>query len=307
MGTQDKNSAVRPLEVVNLSKLYGTYKALDEVSFHMEPGEVFGLLGPNGAGKTSLIQILTTLSRPSSGLAKVFGVDVTGPSREAKPFIGYVPQEIVSHGFFNVEEVLEFHSGYYGISNNKKQIDFLLERLGLVEHRNKRVRQLSGGMKRRLLIAKALVHKPRLLLLDEPTAGVDIELRTSLWSFVRELNRDGLAVLLTTHYLEEAETLCSRVGVIHKGKLIKIDKTQALIQSLTCREIHLKISGDPSNIHHPLLASHEGGELIFRVPNRVVVGDLIREIGLAPERLLDVRVREGSLEDAFVHLLKEVK
>jgi ABC-2 type transport system ATP-binding protein len=307
MGVIANNSAARPLEISNLTKRYDQFVALDSVTFHMEPGEVFGLIGPNGAGKTSLIQILTTLNTPSSGTAKVFGIDVTSAGRQSKPLIGYVPQETVSHGFFNVEEVLQFHSGYYGISNNKKQIDFLLERLSLADHRTKRVRQLSGGMKRRLLIAKALVHKPRLLLLDEPTAGVDIELRTSLWAFVRELNKEGVAVLLTTHYLEEAESLCGRVGLIHKGKLIKIDKTQNLVQSLTSREIHLRVSGDLGSIQHPLLASRDGEDLIFRVPNQVVVGDLIREIKLAPERLLDVHVREGKLEDAFVHLLREVK
>ena len=160
-------------------------------------------------------------------------------------------------------------------------------------------------MKRRLLIAKALVHKPKLLLLDEPTAGVDVGLRTSLWAFVRELNADGVSVLLTTHYLEEAESLCKRVGIIHHGKVLRIEKTQTLIDSLTSREIHLKVSGDVSAIEHPRLVEKRGDDLIFRVPSHQVVGDVIREIQLAPERLLDVHVREGSLEDAFVHLMKE--
>jgi len=299
------NLKARPLEVTGLTKHYGPFKALDSVTFHMEPGEVFGLLGPNGAGKTSLISILTTLNTPTSGVAKVFGVDVAGSGRETKSCLGCVPQETISHGFFSVEEVLKYHSGYYGISHNQKQINFLIDRLGLSEHRDKRVRQLSGGMKRRLLIAKALVHKPRLLLLDEPTAGVDIELRSSLWQFVRELNRDGVAVLLTTHYLEEAESLCNRVGVIHKGKLLKVDSTRTLIQSLTNREIHLRIGGDLSGIQHPRLVDRQDDTLIFRVPSNQVVGDVIRELHLSPERLLDVRIREGKLEDAFVHLLRE--
>ncbi len=297
----------KPLEVIGLSKNYGDFKAIDSVTFHMEPGEVFGLLGPNGAGKTSLISILTTLQTPTSGVAKVFGHDVTAPGRLTKSCIGYVPQETVSHGFFDVVEVLRFHSGYYGISHNEKQIEFLLDRLGLFEHRNKRVRMLSGGMKRRLLIAKALVHKPRLLLLDEPTAGVDIELRNSLWNFVRELNRDGVSVLLTTHYLEEAESLCKRVGIIHKGKLLKVDYTRTLIQSLTGREIQLQIGGDLSGIQHPQLVEKKDDLLIFRVPSKVVVGDIIRDLRLSPERLMDVRIREGRLEDAFVHLLKDTR
>ncbi len=296
----------KPLEIIGLSKTYGNFKALDNVSFHLEPGEVFGLLGPNGAGKTSLISILTTLIRATSGSARVFGVDV-GKDGKSKPLVGCVPQETVSHGFFSVEEVLHFHSGYFGIRKNQKQIDFLLDRLGLAEHREKRVRQLSGGMKRRLLIAKALVHKPRLLLLDEPTAGVDVGLRTSLWSFVRELNAEGVSVLLTTHYLEEAESLCSRVGILHKGQIFKIEKTQTLINHLTTREIHLKVSGDLSGIRHPRLVEKKGDDLIFKVPSHQVVGDVIRELALAPERLLDVHIREGSLEDAFVHLIKEAQ
>ena len=294
----------KPLQISGLTKTYGEFTALNNVTFHIEPGEVFGLLGPNGAGKTSLISILTTLISATSGSARMFGVEVS-KNGKSKPLVGCVPQETVSHGFFSVEEVLHFHSGYYGIANNQKQIDFLLDRLGLHDHRDKRVRQLSGGMKRRLLIAKALVHKPRLLLLDEPTAGVDVGLRTSLWSFVRELNADGVSVLLTTHYLEEAQSLCSRVGILHKGHLFRIEKTQTLINSLTTREIHLKVSGDLSNIHHPRLVEKRGDDLIFKVPSHQVVGDVIRELSLAPERLLDVHIREGSLEDAFVHLIKD--
>lgn len=294
-----------PLETLGLTKTYGSFKALDNVTFSLEPGEVFGLLGPNGAGKTSLISILTTLNRPSSGMAKIFGVDVMSGGK-TKPLVGCVPQEIVSHGYFSVVEVLQFHSGYYGIADNKKQIEFLLDRLGLEEHKHKRVRQLSGGMKRRLLIAKALVHQPRLLLLDEPTAGVDVGLRTSLWAFVRELNAQGVSVLLTTHYLEEAETLCKRVGIIHHGKLLRIEKTQSLIDSLTNREIHLKVAGDISGLNHPRLVEKRGDDLIFRVPSHQVVGEVIRELGLPPERLLDVHIKEGSLEEAFVHLMKEV-
>ena len=183
-----------PLEVKDLKKTYrnakgGPVEAVKGVSFTIAPGEIFGLLGPNGAGKTTAISMITTLEEPTSGDVLVYGNSVLTNSKETKKQIGVVPQEIVTQGFFNLVEILTFHSGYYGIWNNKARIEYLLKRLGLWEHRHKLVKQLSGGMKRRLMIAKALVHKPKLLLLDEPTAGVDIELRTSLWEFVRELQK----------------------------------------------------------------------------------------------------------------------
>ena len=183
----------------------------------------------------------------------IFDKKVSASDRSVKVLLGSVPQEIVSHGFFSVAEVLRFHSGYYGLSHNEPRIEFLLDRLGLQAHRDKRVRQLSGGMKRRLLIAKALVHKPRLLLLDEPTAGVDVELRNSLWEFVRELNRDGVSILLTTHYLEEAESLCHRVGIIHRGELLRVGETKGLVRQLTTREITFCLDTPMPLLTHPRL------------------------------------------------------
>jgi ABC-2 type transport system ATP-binding protein len=294
-----------PLKLDGLTKDYDSLRAVNEVSLEMEPGEVFGLLGPNGAGKTSIISILTTLERPSAGRALIFGQDVSRGQRETKTLLGCVPQEIVSHGFFSVEEVLRFHSGYYGLSHNQEHINFLLDRLGLQAHRKKRVRQLSGGMKRRLLIAKALVHQPRLLLLDEPTAGVDIELRNSLWEFVRELNSRGVAVLLTTHYLEEAESLCRRVGIIHHGCLLRVGETKGLVRQLTTREITFCVGDGLPVIQHPRLVLQEPGRLVFRVPNETHLGDLAREISLPIEKIRDIRIREGKLEDAFLNLVEE--
>jgi ABC-2 type transport system ATP-binding protein len=192
------------LSIDGVHKAYGHIQALRGVSFEVEPGEVFGLLGPNGAGKTSLISIIVTLEKATSGTVKVFGHDVAANSREAKMRTGWVPQEIINHGYFTVEEILNFHAGYFGLWRPKERIEYLLDGLGLQEHRSKRVKQLSGGMKRRLMIAKALIHSPGLLLLDEPTAGVDVDLRTRLWDFVDELRREGMSILLTTHYLEEA-------------------------------------------------------------------------------------------------------
>jgi ABC-2 type transport system ATP-binding protein len=299
-------SVQAPLEIKQLVKHYGPVTAVDGVSLAVKPGEVFGLLGPNGAGKTSIISILTTLETATSGEAQIFGERVGPGNRRAKGLLGCVPQEIVSHGFFSVEEVMRFHSGYYGIADNHAHIDFLLRRLGLYEHRHKRVRQLSGGMKRRLLIAKALVHRPRLLLLDEPTAGVDVELRTSLWAFVRELNRDGVSVLLTTHYLEEAETLCHRVGILHHGRLRQVGETKALVKQLTAREITLELRGPERLVAHPRLVAKEGNLLRFQVPNDVTIGDLLVETRLPVEAVGDVHIREGNLEDAFRTLLGEV-
>jgi len=291
-----------PLKLDGLHKKYGDVHAVKGVSLEMKEGEIFGLLGPNGAGKTSIISILTTLEQATSGHAEVFGYDVAESARRAKPLIGIVPQETISHGFFNVEEVLGFHSGYYGIRDNQEQIDFLLTRLGLTDHRKKSVRQLSGGMKRRLLIAKALVHKPKLLLLDEPTAGVDVELRTQLWDFVIELNKNGVSVLLTTHYLEEAERLCDRVAIIHQGKLLKIGPTAELVQHLTQRRVEIFVS-QPMNLQHPLLVSQDSQCLKFKLPYGHTLGQLLSEIQLPNESILDLKIKEGSLEEAFLSVL----
>jgi len=296
-----------PISLKNLVKTYGEgprqVKAVQNVSFEMKEGEVFGLLGPNGAGKTSIISILTTLEKPTRGTAKIFDQNVTESGRRAKVLVGCVPQETISHGFFTIEEVLTFHSGYYGLKNNSEQIHFLLNRLGLFEHRNKIVRQLSGGMKRRLLIAKALVHKPKLLLLDEPTAGVDVELRATLWEFVRELNKQGTSVLLTTHYLEEAESLCHRVGILHKGELKRIGETKALVRELTHRDVTVSLVKAIKELKNEYLISQNGTDLVFRLPYNVSVGELLSQISFPLEAMRDIQIREGNLEDAFRHVL----
>lgn len=300
---------MKALEIKNLKKSYGKNQALKGISFDIEQGEMFALLGPNGSGKSTLINILATLLRQDSGEANIFGYTVAPENLESKRLIGVVPQEIVNHGFFNVEEVLGFISGYYGIWNNKERIAYLLNKLGLWEHRKKLVRELSGGMKRRLLIAKALVHSPKLLLLDEPTAGVDIELRNSLWDFIRELNREeNIAILLTTHYLEEAEELCDRVGILSLGNLLEIGNTKDLIKKLTQRELTLVIN-DPNYIcNSAYLVRQEANELHFSVPSDKNIGSILLELNLDIKMLEDIRLEEGSLEDAFINVLKrEVK
>ncbi|MCB0384538.1 MAG: ABC transporter ATP-binding protein [Bdellovibrionales bacterium] len=288
-----------PLAVENLVKTYGSLRAVDGVSFSLQPGEIFGLLGPNGAGKTSIISTIVTLEKPTSGQVLVFGHDVTKEPRRAKMGVGLVPQELVNHGYFNVEEVLSFHSGYYGISKNREREQYLLKRLALWDHRHKRVKQLSGGMKRRLLIAKALVHSPRLLLLDEPTAGVDIELREILWTFVKELRGDGMTILLTTHYLEEAEQLCDRVGMIHLGKLQRMGDTRDLISEFTHRQVRFQFKGSQRLFNHPLLIRQEERTVEFRIPYQMGLGDLLQELQVELSTLEDLKIEEGNLEDVF--------
>ncbi|MCB0394361.1 MAG: ABC transporter ATP-binding protein [Bdellovibrionales bacterium] len=293
-----------PLTVESLKKSYGKVDAVRGVSFDIKKGEIFGLLGPNGAGKTSIISIITSLEKPTSGSVRVFGTDVLNQDPLIKSRIGFVPQEIVTHGFFTVEEVLEFISGYYGLKNNKKRIDELLKRLGLWEHREKKIPQLSGGMKRRFLIAKALVHSPDILLLDEPTAGVDIELRESLWKFVRELNQqDGVSILLTTHYLEEAEELCNRVGILNLGELKKIGPTRELVKELTLRRVRLTLRKEFQPGDNPYVLEHTQTEIVCQIPYKMGVGDLMTSLKIEPSYIQDIEIHEGDLEEVFVQVV----
>ncbi len=294
-----------PLSIQNLKKNYGKFTAVDDVSFEMKAGEIYGLLGPNGAGKTSIISCIVTLQEPTSGEILLFGKSPHRDPLEAKRHIGFVPQEVINHGYFNVYEILEFQSGYFGKSKNKEKIEFLLNRLGLWEHKNKKVKALSGGMKRRLLIAKALVHDPKILLLDEPTAGVDIELRLSLWNFVLELKKQGISILLTTHYLEEAEELCDRVGILQKGKLLTEGPTKQLVQKMTKRKVFLKLRTS-GTLQHPQMVGVSDNTWEFLVSPEKGIGELLDELGLNTSAVLDVKIEEGSLEDAFRHVLGTV-
>lgn len=296
-----------PLSVKNLTKKYGDFAAVSDVSFDLKAGEIFGLLGPNGAGKTTLISCIVTLEAPTEGEICVAGYDVNKSSevKKAKAELGYVPQEVINHGYFTTREILQFYSGYLGILNNNERIDYLLERLALYEHRNKKVKQLSGGMKRRLMIAKSLVHNPKLLLLDEPTAGVDIELRSNLWDFVKELQKDGTTILLTTHYLEEAEQLCDRVGVIDKGKLLKVDQTSKLISDLTFRKMEIKLKDSPLAIKESskYLSNVKDKSIELEFPSHLSVGQVIDDVGIDLNNVMDLHLKEGSLEEAFIKIL----
>lgn len=294
-----------PLTITNLVKDYGQLCAVNNVSFDVQAGEIFGLLGPNGAGKTSIISIINTLLPPTSGKVEVFGFDVSTDPKEAKVRVGCVPQELITHGFFNVDEILHIHSGYYGLRKNQKHIEFLIDRLGLQPHRKKSVKELSSGLKRRLLIAKSLVHKPKLVLLDEPTAGVDVELRHSLWDFVFELRDQGTSFLLTTHYLEEAEQMCDRIGIINHGTLNTIGETKELIEKYTVRDVIITLKEPIETITHPRLTEQTSTTLTFKLPASHNVGELLSDLPLAIQNIHDVHIREGRLEDLFARLTRK--
>src|SRR3954462_1639406 len=226
------------VEVRDVARSFGQVRALDGIDLTVPQGEFFGLLGPNGAGKTTLISIVAGLTRADRGTARVLGHDVVTDYRNARRALGVVPQELVFDPFFTVRETLQIQSGYFGLRHNDAWIDEILHHLDLTQKADANMRALSGGMKRRVLVGQALVHKPPVIVLDEPTAGVDVELRQSLWQFIRKLNRDGHTIILTTHYLEEAETLCNRIAMMKAGRVVALDSTHNLlsrIPGITCR------------------------------------------------------------------------
>ncbi|HWU42399.1 MAG TPA: ABC transporter ATP-binding protein, partial [Bdellovibrio sp.] len=289
-----------PLKIQNLRKTYNDGpEAVKGISFEVKAGEIFGLLGPNGAGKTTIISTITTLEKPSQGSVEVFGQNVSLNPLFTKKQLGVVHQEVINSGFFDVEEILNYQSGYYGLRKNKERIDFLLHKLSLYEHRRKKVKQLSGGMKRRLMIAKALVHTPKLLLLDEPTAGVDIGLRETLWQFVQELRAEGMSILLTTHYLQEAEHLCDRIAIINLGNLECVGETKELVRQYTQKKIHLTLS-EPFPVKSQYLFFQEGAEFQFLVPPDKQMGEFLTELQVPLPIVRDMKIEEGNLEDAFM-------
>lgn len=279
-------------------------KALDKVSFDIQPGEFFGLLGPNGAGKTTLISILAGLSRASSGRVLVHGSDVVADYADARRKLGVVPQELVFDPFFTVREALRIQSGYFGIKKNDDWIDELLASLGLADKANANMRQLSGGMKRRVLVAQALVHKPQVIVLDEPTAGVDVELRQTLWQFIAKLNKQGSTVLLTTHYLEEAEALCSRIAMLKQGRVVALAPTSELLKAASSNVLRFKIDSElPPNLAGQ--ARITGRIVQFPAHSARDVEQYlaaIREAGLVAE---DVEIRKADLEDVFLDVMNK--
>ena len=278
------------------------FKALDQVSLQVEEGEFFGLLGPNGAGKTTLISILAGLARASAGHVQVHGHDVHADYAAARRLLGVVPQELVFDPFFTVREALQIQSGYFGVKGNAAWIDELLESLGLTDKAGANMRQLSGGMKRRVLVAQALVHKPPVIVLDEPTAGVDVELRQTLWQFIAKLNKQGHTVLLTTHYLEEAEALCGRIAMLKQGQVVALERTSDLLRSATAQVLRLKLDGElPAALRQ--MARVTGRIVQLPVHNAIEIENhlaAIRAAGLVAE---DVEIRQADLEDVFLEVM----
>jgi ABC-2 type transport system ATP-binding protein len=296
------------ISIRNLSKTYATGKqALDGVSFDVERGSIFGLLGPNGAGKSTIINILAGMVKKSSGHASIWGFDIDANPRNAKASIGIVPQEIMFDPFFTPLETLELYAGLYGVPKDKRRSMELLRAVRLEDKADAYARTLSGGMKRRLLVAKAMVHSPPVIVLDEPTAGVDIELRQQLWDYVVELNKGGTTVVLTTHYLEEAEELCDRIAIINHGKLIADKPTKELVGMAREKAVVLTLDRDVSAA--PSHAAFEKAELvadrtveITYNKDRMNAGEVlsaVQELGLG---IVDVTTKEADLEDVFLSL-----
>ncbi len=292
----------------NVSKSYrtksgGEFRALSGVSFDVKQGEFFGLLGPNGAGKTSLISILAGLNHPSSGHVSVLGHDVVSQYSDARQAIGVVPQELVFDPFFSVREALRIQSGYFGIRRNDQWIDELLHYLGLSDKAHANMRQLSGGMKRRVLVALALVHRPKVLVLDEPTAGVDVELRQTLWQFVAKLNREGTTVLLTTHYLEEAEALCSRIAMLKQGKLVALERTSDLLSKASSSVIRFKLD-TPLPPELAAQARVTGRIVQLPAPNAETVEEILAQVRAHGGVAEQVEIRPADLEDVFISVME---
>jgi len=295
------------IEVQQLSKRYGALTALDNIDLKIEQGEFFALLGSNGAGKTTLISILAGLVKPTGGTAKVMGYDVQLQYQQTRQRLGVVPQELVYDPFFNVREMLVMQSGYFGIRHNDVWIDEILFRLDLADKAHVNLRALSGGMKRRVLIAQALVHKPPVIVLDEPTAGVDVDLRQSLWQFIQQLNREGHTVVLTTHYLEEAEALCKRVAMLKRGRVVVLDSIENLVRTIRDYTLLLRLSTNilPDGLQYWTVKHDPVGESycisIKEYTEIETILSLLREAGI---QIIDLQLQQPDLEDVFVKTME---
>ena len=301
------------LTVENLTKIYSDSKnkkenkALNDLNFQVKQGEVFGLLGPNGAGKTTFLSILGGTVSKTNGNINVWGFDLDKNPRQVKASIGIVPQEVNLDAFFSPRKLLELQAGLYGITKKDRITDLILEMVALKDKANAYSRSLSGGMKRRLLIAKAMVHQPPILILDEPTAGVDVELRNNLWNNVKELNKEGVRIILTTHYLFEAQEMCDRIAIIDKGNLVALDTTQRLLDRIQTKKINFKVQ----NIDKNKILKMEGIEfkivsndsiLVTYEKNSLYFGEIINYLSKNNVKILDIVTEDGDLEDVFVQL-----
>ncbi|MCK4508151.1 MAG: ABC transporter ATP-binding protein [Desulfuromonadales bacterium] len=299
--------SIPALAIKNLSKEYDGSLAVNDISFTIEPGEIFGLLGPNGAGKSTAINMIGGVSRIGSGTIEVFGFDNQSDSRTTRRMVGVMHQEIVIDNFFTIDQALRFHAGYYGVRDDAAWRQRLIDRLGLKPHLHKVMIKLSGGMKRRFMIAKALIHRPRLLILDEPTAGVDVELRHGLWEFVREINRQGTTILLTTHYLEEAEEMCDRIAIMHHGDLIAMEDTRDLVRRLSDRQLRIWLAEPltviPAGLEEWLPELKADGQMLqLNLPKGGEVGLILSHLCELKLPICDIETDQSNLEDVFIHL-----
>jgi len=295
---------IAAIEIRDLTKRFGSVAALDGVSLRVEQGEFFGLLGPNGAGKTTLISILAGLARANSGAAHVLGHDVVTGYRTARRLLGVVPQELVFDPFFTVRETLRFQSGYFGLRRNDAWIDEVMHHLDLTGKADANMRALSGGMKRRVLIAQALVHRPPVIVLDEPTAGVDVELRHGLWQFIQRLNDAGHTIVLTTHYLEEAEALCGRIAMLKLGRVVALDTTARLIHRFNALYARLRLDRALPAELEPQLASRDGDLHVLRIGDYAEVEQLLAVLRVAGCRIVEMELVQPDLEEVFVQIMR---
>ena len=284
-------------------KRYGELAALDGVSLSVEEGEFFGLLGPNGAGKTTLIHVIAGLARASAGSVRVMGADVRADYRRARRMLGVVPQELVFDPFFTVRETLRIQSGYFGLARNDAWIDEVMGQLDLTAKADVNMRALSGGMKRRVLVAQALVHKPPVIVLDEPTAGVDVELRQGLWQFVRRLNREGHTVVLTTHYLEEAELHCNRIAMLKRGRIAALDSTRNLLETFSGLQVRLRLDRDalPAGLES-LAIARDGPLFTLRLPSTRELESVLARLREAQCSIVELELQPPDLEDVFLQI-----
>jgi ABC-2 type transport system ATP-binding protein len=300
------NPGAAAISVQGLSKRFRTTQALDGVSLDIQSGEFFGLLGPNGAGKTTLISILAGLTRADAGYAAIMGHEVVRDYRQARRALGVVPQELVYDPFFNVRETLRIQSGYFGLKNNDGWIDEIMHHLDLTPHADKNTQNLSGGMKRRLLVAQALVHKPPVIVLDEPTAGVDVDLRRSLWEFISRLNREGHTILLTTHYLEEAEALCGRIAMLKAGRIVACDTTRNLLARTSEHCAALRLDSEPPVAWAARLQALPDGGWRFSFSEYSELETLMADVRSAGGRVTEMQLLEADLEDVFTDIMARV-
>ena len=295
------------LEITDLYKSFGGAEAVKGVSFSIREGEIFGLLGPNGAGKSTTINMIAGVVRIGGGQVRAFGYDNQKEYRHTRRLLGVVHQEVVIDNFFTIEQALKIHSGYYGVKDDPAWRNLLIDRLGLRPHLDKVMLKLSGGLKRRFMIAKAMIHRPRLLILDEPTAGVDVELRHGLWNFVREINQQGTTILLTTHYLEEAEQMCDRIGIMHHGEMIALEPTHELVRKLSNRRLKLwleqPLTSIPVEFERFAPSLENGGSiLLLNLPAGESAGSLLGEMYRSGLNIRDFETDQSGLEEVFIQL-----